>query len=116
MSAQLCNPEPSSTAAQPYIAYTGAFWLDEAGDEKGPLLNHQMRDSNLPALRGDVQRRLMKITDEDDGGRYLTLAPEGPMVIGPDGLERVLVVRWKRLEDNSAGFRSALKQDVGGML
>lgn len=111
MSAQLLTPgqqqftPPGSesewaTVGKSYVAYTGAFSLDESGDDKGPILYHQMRDSNQPRLRGDVQRRLMKITDEDDG-RYLTLAPEGPMKIGPDGLDRVLVVRWRRLKDNS---------------
>lgn len=115
MSAQLCNPEPSSTSPQPYIAYTGAFYFDEVGDEKGPVLYHQMRDSNLPTLVGDVQRRLMKITDEDDG-RYLTLAPDGPMVIGPDGLDRVLVVRWRRLDDNAKATSKPVKASSGGKL
>lgn len=84
-----------------YIAYTGAFYLDETGDEKGPILSHEMRNAMLPQLQGDTQRRLMKITDEKDG-RWLTLAPDGPMKVAPDGLDRTLVVRWKRLPDNHA--------------
>ena len=87
------------TVGKSYIAYTGAFYLDESGDEKGPILKHQMRNCNLPQLMGDTQRRLVKITDEE-GGRFLTLAPAGPMKIAPDGLDRILVVRWKRMPDN----------------
>jgi hypothetical protein len=112
MSAQLLTPgqEPFTsgsdsdwaTVGKKYIAYTGAFWFDPNGDEKGPMLYHQMRDANMPQLRGDIQRRLMKITDEEDG-RYLTLAPAGPMKIAPDGLDRILVVRWRRLADNHQG-------------
>jgi Lipocalin-like domain len=90
-----------ATVGKSYIAYTGAFYLDEKGDEKGPILNHQMRTSNLPQLLGDTQRRLMKITDEADG-KYLTLAPAGPMKVAPDGLDRILVVRWKRCPDNQS--------------
>ena len=109
MSAQLLTPGQNpfkdgtdadwATVGKRYIAYTAAFYLDETGDEKGPILNHQMRNANLPQLIGDTQRRLMKITDEKDG-RYLTLAPVGPIKIAPDGLDRILVVRWRRMPDN----------------
>lgn len=110
MSAQLCTPGQQPFAVhqatesdwidvgKKYVSYTGAFYLDPVGDEKGPVLYHQMRYSNWPNLRDDVQRRLMKITDEEDG-RYLTLAPAGPLKIAPDGLDRILVVRWRRLPD-----------------
>lgn len=109
MSAQLLTPGQKpfrdgtdadwAKLGKSYIAYTGAFYLDETGDEKGPILSHQMRTANLPQLLGDTQRRLMKITDEKDG-RWLTLAPDGTMKVAPDGLDRTLVVRWKRLPDN----------------
>ena len=109
MSAQLLNsgqkPFKDGTDSdwaifrQSYIAYTGASYLGETGDDKGPILNHQMRTAKLPQLLGDTQRRLMKITNEDDG-RYLTLAPAGPMKIAPGGLDRILGVRWKWMPDN----------------
>ncbi len=109
MSAQLLTPGQKpfkdgteadwAKVGKSYIAYTGAFYLDETGDEKGPILHHQMRNANLPQLLGDTQRRLLKITNEEDG-RYLTLAPAGPMKIAPNGLDRILVVRWKRMPGN----------------
>jgi hypothetical protein len=82
-----------------YIAYTGHFWLDENGDHHGPLLVHEMRNSNMPRLVGDRQRRLIKIQDESDG-RYLILSTADPIQMGNEG--RIPLVRWRRLEDNQA--------------
>jgi hypothetical protein len=78
-----------------YVAYTGRFFLDESGDEV--FLNHEMRYSNLPNLNGDVQRRLVTITDEADG-RFLNLGVKGEMDIG--GEKRIVKVKWKRMEQN----------------
>ena len=110
MSAQLITPGQRpftegtdadwATVGRSYIAYTGAFYLDETGDAKGPFLYHQMQSANIPRLLGDIQRRLMKITEEN-GVKILTLAPDGPMKIAPDGLDRILVVRWRKMPDNS---------------
>ena len=80
-----------------YVAYTGRFFLDEQGDDQGILLVHEMRNSNMPRLVGDRQRRLCEIKDESDG-RYLYLRVGEPIKLG--GEDRLAVVRWKRLEDN----------------
>lgn len=111
MSAQL-QTSPSAFAFDPpgtdaewaevgrrYIAYTGRFWLDEKGDERGPVLVHEMRNSNLPRLVGDRQRRLCEIREEDGGrGRFLHLSTEGTVVV--DGVERVPHLVWKSMEVN----------------
>ena len=108
MSAQLQTPgvpkfEPPgedtdwAKVGRNYVAYTGRFFLDEEGDDKGPLLVHEMRNSSLPRLFGDRQRRLCKIKDEE-GGRFLYLKPPGLLKFGDE--ERLAVVRWRRLEDN----------------
>lgn len=82
-----------------YVGYTGHFFLDEKGDSKGrPVLMHHMRTSSLPYLLGDTQRRMVRITEESDG-RYLNLGLEEPMEM--KGEKRVIVVRWRRMPDNS---------------
>ena len=81
-----------------YISrYTGRFFLDEKGDSHGPVLIHEMRNSNLPRLVGDRQRRLCEIKDEHDG-RYLYLTVSQPMKFGEE--DRVPLVRWRRLGMN----------------
>ncbi len=82
-----------------YIAYTGHFWLDESGDHHGPLLVHEMRNSNLPRIIGDRQRRLIQIKDEE-GGRFLILSTADPIDMA--GTMRIPLVRWRRLEENLA--------------
>lgn len=108
MSAQLQTPgvpnfDPPGTDSEwaevgkRYVAYTGRFFLDEDGDALGPILVHEMRNSNLPRLVGDRQRRLCSIKDESDG-RYLYLTVDKPMNMA--GQDRIPYVRWKRLELN----------------
>ena len=58
-----------------------------------------MRNSNVPRLLGDTQRRLIKIQDEKDG-RYLILSTAAGIAFGKE--ERIPLVRWRRLEDNQA--------------
>lgn len=83
MSAQLQTPgvvdfDPPGTESEwaevgkRYVAYTGRFFLDEKADSDGPILVHEMRNSNLPRLFGDRQRRLCEIKDE----RREVLVPE----------------------------------------
>lgn len=110
MSAQLLTPgqkpfnrEAGSEAdwsqvGKNYVAYTGRFFLDEAGDSQGPVLKHEMRTSNTPSLVGDIQRRLCQIVDESDG-RYLILSLGQPVKVY--GEDRMIRVRWRRLPDNS---------------
>ena len=105
MSAQLQTPGLTTDASfedmgRNYIAYTGHFWLDETNvDAHGPLLVHEMRNSNMPRLVGDRQRRLIKIQDEKDG-LYLILSTADAIKFGND--DRIPLVRWRRLEDNQA--------------
>ncbi|KAK5169016.1 uncharacterized protein LTR77_006325 [Saxophila tyrrhenica] len=104
MSAQLQTPGLTKGASwedvgKNYIAYTGHFWLDEEGDSHGPLLVHHMRNSNLPYIVGDRQRRLVQIKDEE-GGRFLILSTADPIKMGDVG--RIPLVRWRRLEENRA--------------
>jgi len=114
MSAQLLQPGQKSfgedraggtdadwaAVGRNYVAYTGHFFLDEKGDAEGrPILKHHMRTSSLPYLIGDTQRRMVKITEESDG-RYLNLGTENPMEM--KGEKRVIVVRWRRLPNNSS--------------
>lgn len=115
MSAQLLTPGQKSfntssgsdaewaQVGKNYVAYTGRFFLDEAGDSQGPVLKHEMRSSNLPYLVGDIQRRLCKIVDESDG-KYLVLSlGETMKVFGED---RMIRVRWRRLPDNSQATKA----------
>ncbi|KAK3052695.1 hypothetical protein LTR09_006177 [Extremus antarcticus] len=104
MSAQLQTPGLKQDASladigSHYIAYTGHFWLDESGDHHGPLLVHEMRNSNLPRIIGDRQRRLIQIKDEE-GGRFLILSTADPIDMA--GTMRIPLVRWRRLEENLA--------------
>ena len=87
-------------AGKSYAAYTGRYFVDEKGDEKGrPILKHEMSSSSLPYLRGDIQRRIVNIVDEADG-KYLVLSLDDPMkVLGED---RMIRVRWRRLPVNQA--------------
>ena len=80
-----------------YVAYTGRFFLDEKGDAEGPLLVHEMRNSNLPRLLGDRQRRLCEIKEESDA-TYLYLSVSKPIQMGHEW--RTALVRWRRLPDN----------------
>ncbi|KIY03238.1 uncharacterized protein Z520_01705 [Fonsecaea multimorphosa CBS 102226] len=89
-----------ATVGRNYVAYTGAFYLDERGDDKGrPILMHNMRNSNLPYLVGDIQRRIMRFVDESDG-KYLVLSLDDPLKF--DGEDRLIRVRWRRLPLNQA--------------
>ncbi|KAK3691246.1 hypothetical protein LTR37_018778 [Vermiconidia calcicola] len=102
MSAQLQNPDSKEDTkeAQSYIAYTGHFYLDEEGDSHGPLLVHEMRNSNMSQLVGDRQRRLCEIKEESDGYQHLYLSVKEPIKMG--GEDRIPLVHWRRLEDNQA--------------
>lgn len=92
--------EEWAQAGKSYVAYTGRFFLDEGGDEKGrPILKHEMRDSNIPFLRGDVQRRIVKI-EQRAGARYLVLSLDEPTQ--RYGEDRLIRVTWRRLQDNQA--------------
>ncbi len=84
-----------------YIAYTGQFYLDETGDEKGgPILMHHMGCSNMPYLVGQTQRRVLNIEDRSDG-RYLVLSPNVP--INQKSEEPHLArATWRRLPVNQA--------------
>jgi hypothetical protein len=89
-----------ATVGKHYVAYTGKFYLDENGDEKGrPILMHNMQNANLPNLLGDTQRRIMKIVDESDG-KYLVLSLDNPAMF--HGTPRIIRVRWRRLPNNQA--------------
>jgi hypothetical protein len=90
MSAHLCPPGQPTFASgdgissategewaevgRNYVAYTGMFFLDETKAES--LLLHEMRVSNIPRLVGDIQRRTVEITEEEDG-KYLSLGVKG---------------------------------------
>jgi hypothetical protein len=87
--------EELAESAKNYFAYTGPFYLDEAGDE--PILMHHMTLSLLPNWLGNTQRRLMKISKEGDD-IYLTLGPEAPVEIM--GEKRMSKLIWRRSPDN----------------
>ena len=90
-----------ATVGRRFVGYTGHFFLDEKGDEQGrPILMHHMRTSSSPSLLGDTQRRMVRITEESDG-RYLNLGLEDPIEM--KGEKRVVVVRWRRMPNNSQG-------------
>ncbi|EMC97991.1 hypothetical protein BAUCODRAFT_410289 [Baudoinia panamericana UAMH 10762] len=89
--------EELAEAGKNYFAYTGPFYLDESSKE--PLLLHQMANSSFPNWQGNVQRRVMKITEEA-GVKYLTLGPEAPHVVM--GEQRMTRLVWRRLPDNGA--------------
>lgn len=81
-----------------FVAYSGRFWLDEAGGSRGePLLLHEMSVSNLPKLIGQVQRRTVNVECGQDGVRYLNLGVERMLV---DGEVRVVRAKWRRMNNN----------------
>ncbi|KAJ4369815.1 hypothetical protein N0V83_005579 [Neocucurbitaria cava] len=84
-----------------FVAYSGRFWLDERGGSKGeePLLLHEMSVSNLPKLVGQVQRRTVRVSEEEGGVRYLHLGVDRMEV---EGEMRVVEVLWRRREYNAA--------------
>jgi len=82
-----------------YIAYSGPFYLDEKGDDKGrPILMHKMQISNVPFLVGDIQRRLCRMDDENNAG-FLVLSLDEPMTFS--GEKRLIRVCWRREPDNN---------------
>ncbi|KAK3631651.1 hypothetical protein LTR56_016758 [Elasticomyces elasticus] len=89
--------EELAEAGRKYFAYTGQFWLDESGDE--PILMHEMRCSSFPNWLGNVQRRIMKLSEEG-GEQFLALGPEKAVeVMGEVRMTRLV---WRRLPDNLA--------------
>lgn len=84
--------------AKRYLAYTGPFYIDEGGSEKGeePILTHSMRNCSFPDWMGNTQRRLFEF-EEREGERYLTLETEGTIKVG--GEERVARLTWRKLEE-----------------
>ncbi|KAK5089074.1 hypothetical protein LTR05_003298 [Lithohypha guttulata] len=93
------NEEDRSQIKRDYLAYTGQFYLDEAGDSKGPVLIHHMKVANRANMLGDTQRRLCKIVDEHNG-QYLVLSLNG--TTKAFGEDRIVRVRWRRLPENRA--------------
>ena len=61
------------------------------------LLLHEMAVSNLPKLVGQVQRRTVRLSEEE-GVRYLNL---GVYRMEVEGEIRVVKVTWRRMGDNS---------------
>jgi len=89
--------EELAEAGKNYLAYTGPFYVDESGEQ--PILRHHMSVSSFPNWLGNTQRRLVKITEEN-GDKYLNLAPDGAIDVG--GEKRVPNLKWRRLPDNQA--------------
>lgn len=71
--------------------------MDEEGNGHGPILVHEMRNSSVPLVRGDRQRRLCKIV-EQDGERFLQLSVVEPLKVGGEDGEHPL--RWRWLSEN----------------
>ena len=84
-------------AGKNYLAYTGPFYVDESGNE--PVLKHHMTNCSFPNWMGNTQRRMVSITKEG-GNTFLTLGPEGAIMVM--GEMRVITLKWRRLKDNQA--------------
>ena len=59
---------------------------------------HSMQVANLPSLFGDLQRRLVSVTEK--GVRFFNLAPDSA-TLGKMGYDS-MKVKWRRLPDNQA--------------
>ena len=92
------SQEELAEVGKNYFAYTGHFYLDEHCDE--PLLMHEMRNCSFPNWLGDIQRRTVKIEEEEHGEKVLVLGPEAPVLV--DGEKRMTRLAWRRLPDNHA--------------
>ena len=112
MSAQLQFPDLPSYSGGPFhgsekefaesarktMAYTGPFYLEEVPGDNQRLFHH-MSLSQPPNWLGDTQLRIAEMSDEGKEGFVLTLGPESNTV--DKGVERVVKLRWKKVEDNS---------------
>jgi hypothetical protein len=85
-------------SARKTMAYTGPFYLEEVPGNKQRLYHH-MSLAQPPNWLGDTQLRLAEMSDEREEGLFLTLGPEGNTVDGE--VERVVRLRWRKMEDNS---------------
>ena len=85
-------------SARKTMAYTGPFYLEEVSGNKQRLFHH-MSLSQPPNWLGDTQLRLAEMSDEGNEGLFLILGPEKNTV--DRGVERVVKLRWKKMDDNS---------------
>lgn len=112
MSAQLQFPDVPPYAGGPFqgtekefaesgrktMAYAGPFYLEEVPGDKQRLFHH-MSLSQPPNWLGDTQLRMAEMRDEGGEGLFLILGPEKNTV--DKGVERVVKLRWRKVEDNS---------------
>lgn len=104
------TPQPNSGskeelgwAAKNYIAYTGAFYLDESGSE--PMLRHHVMLCDLPNWVGDTQRRNVSLH-----GDSLTLSLDYYIELG--GVKRRPVLEWRKMTDLSKVSKSLSSEFV----
>jgi Lipocalin-like domain len=84
--------------AKRYLAYSGPYFLEEI-DGEPPKLWHGMTVSLVPNWVGQVQKRVVEITEEG-GEKFLILAPEKAAMTR--GEVRVVQIKWRRLPENHA--------------
>ncbi|KAL4861699.1 Lipocalin-like domain-containing protein [Aspergillus spectabilis] len=81
-----------------FMAYAGEFYLEES-TENSPLVIHRPRITNVPHILDQLQRRSIKILDED-GWKYLYLSTVEPMKVS--GVDSTMEVKWRKFPENTA--------------
>jgi hypothetical protein len=100
MSAQFLISEPESgldaiIGGKSFVAYAGEYYLKET--ERGTVVEHRPKISNLPHLVGHLQSRILEIIDSNNYLRLTTVEP-----INVSGGDRIITVKWRRLPENKA--------------
>jgi Lipocalin-like domain len=90
------TPFTGDALGRPFIAYGGAYSVDEEDGNK-PILYHNMRHASLLKWLGDTQRRVVEFF-EQDGKKQMSLSPERSVVV--DGISRRSKLTWRRAEPN----------------
>ncbi|KAG9528537.1 hypothetical protein KCU93_g4251, partial [Aureobasidium melanogenum] len=80
------------------FSYAGPYYITNEGMGREEILRHTFQVCNLPGWLGDVQIRTWKFEEDDN---VLVLGSEEPTEIR--GEQRIPVLKWRRVMDNSNG-------------
>ncbi|KAI5199981.1 hypothetical protein E4T39_05957 [Aureobasidium subglaciale] len=80
------------------FSYAGPYYISDEGSGREEILRHTFQVCNLPGWVGDIQVRTWKFEEDDN---VLVLGSEEPTEIRGD--QRIPVLKWRRVTDNSNG-------------
>ena len=88
-----CGPQD-----QAFMAYSGEYHVEYNEEMGESIVGHHAKITNLPHLSGTTQKRVFKITQEEDGRRMLSLRSTTPLQFSGEG--RIIEVVFERLQDH----------------